>query len=132
MPDLGDFLNSINLNKKNLMDDPETLEEVEKAYLPFIVNRLLSMHPDALFAANEMNQRPSLDKRMQYEYLLYILRSRKRFGKFQKPEEIENLNVVKEYFGYSNAKAKDALKYLDTDEIEYMKARLYKGGAKGR
>jgi hypothetical protein len=37
------------------------------------------------------------------------------------------LSVVKEYYGYSDAKAEEALKILSDDQIAAMKKQLYKG-----
>ncbi len=128
--DLGDYLNSLNYTKTSLMEDPETLEANEKGYLPYIVNRLLSNFPDSLFMANEMNQKSFLDKKLQYDYLLFGLRTRKRFSRFQKPEKIEDLDVVIEYFNYSMKKAKEALRILTPENIAYMKLKLQKGGRK--
>lgn len=130
MPELGDYLTTINYTKQSLMEDPETLEENERGYLPYIINRLLSNFPDAIFQANEMNRFPLTDKRLQYDYLLNILRQRKRFSKFLKPENIEDLDVVKEYFCYNTQKAKEALKILTKDNIDYIKSKLFKGGRK--
>jgi len=82
--------------------------------------------------ANEMNQRSSLDKRLQYDYFLAALRPRNRFAKWLKPEVIENLELVKEYYCFSNSKAKEALKILSDQQLEVIKARLSKGGQKDR
>jgi hypothetical protein len=128
MADLSDYLNSINFSKQSLMEDLSTLEENEKGYLPYVVNRLLSNFPDSIFPANQMNIHSHLDKRMQYDFLLHTLRSRKRFSKFQKPEEIENLQNVKDYFGYSERKAREALRILTPENLEYIKQKLYVGG----
>jgi hypothetical protein len=127
MANLGDFLKSVNKSKINiLVDDPLA----EKDYLPFIVNRLLSYFPDSIMAVNEINARPLVDKRLQYDFLLNILRPRPRFSKWLKPEVIENLAVVKEYYGFSNEKAKEALTILSDQDIEYIKAKLDTGGLK--
>lgn len=114
------------------MEDPETLEETEKSYLPFIVNRCLSYFTDTIFNANEMNTRSFLDKKLQYDYFVNSLRPRKRFSKWQKVEKSEDLETVKEYFGYSSQKAKDALRILTPLNIEYMKGCLDCGGLKGK
>jgi Bacteriophage clamp loader A subunit len=127
MADLIDFLKSVNQNKLNiLVDDPSA----EKDYPPFVVNRLLSYFTDSIMYVNEINFRPLVDKRLQYEYLLHALKPRPRFSKWLKPEAIENLDVVKEYYGFSNEKAKQALKILSDQDIEYIKAKLDKGGLK--
>lgn len=128
MAELSDYLNSINQNKKSLMEDLETCEENERAYVPYIINRLMSNFPDAIFHANLMNQYATIDKKMQYDYFLFALRPRKRFSKFMKAEKIEDLEMVKEYFGYNNIKAKNALKILSLEQIEFIKRKMDKGG----
>lgn len=132
MPQLSEFLNSINSTKESLMEDLDTRDEVEKDYSPFVVNRCLSYFPDTLFIVNQINEHAFLDKKLQYDYLLNSIRPRKRFSKWQKPDVVENIDVVKEYFGYSNAHAKEALTILSSDQLEYIKDRLFKGGRKGR
>ncbi len=127
-PQLNDFLKSINYEKTNLLEDPETSDENEKAYLPYIVNRCLSYFPDTLFMVQEMNTVPFLDKKLQYQYLLNIIRPRKRFHKWEKADVGDDIAVVKEYYGYSNSKAKEALKILTSEQLEYLKIRLNKGG----
>jgi hypothetical protein len=122
------FLNSINNSKQDLLADSERLYETEKEYPPFVINRCLSYFPDTLFIVNQMNEVPFLDKKMQYDFLLNSIRPRRRYSPWQKPEKIEDLNVVKTYFGYSNDKAKEALKILTGEQVQYIKDRLYKGG----
>jgi len=126
---LGDYLSAINKNKKPLMDNPED-ETAEKDYAPYIVNRLLSYFPDAIMYANEMNTRAHIDKKMQFDYYRHQLRASNRFSKFQKPEVDPNLDIVKEYYNYSNRKAKIALSILTPDQLQYIKERLEKGGIK--
>jgi hypothetical protein len=127
MAKLGDFLTSINRSKLNiLVDDPSS----EKDYVPYVVNRLLSYFPDSIMPANEINARPLVDKRLQYDFLLNILKPRPRFAKWLKPEVIDNLDVVKEYYGFSNEKAKEALKILSDQDIKSIQAQLDTGGLK--
>ena len=104
-------------------------QENERDYVPFVVNRSLSFHHDIVMFANEMNKHPSLDGLMQYHYLLNTVRGYKRpFQKWQKREIIEDLDAVKEYFGYSNEKAKEALSILSGAQIDQIKKNLNKGG----
>jgi hypothetical protein len=115
------------------MNDPEASsspEEIEKAYTPYIINRCFSYFPDTIFHAQEMNTRSYLDKRMQYDYMLYALRKRKRFAPWQKAENPEDLDIVKEYFGFSDVKAKEALRILQVKDIELIRETLNKGGLK--
>jgi hypothetical protein len=102
-------------------------EENEKEYLPFMVNRALSYHYDCILHANEMNKLPDTDKLLQFHYLLNTIRSYKRpFQKWQKREDIDGIEAVKEYYNYSNEKAKEAMLVLSNDQIEFIKRS--KGG----
>lgn len=125
MANLTDFLKSLNNTKINIIREDISLE---KDYIPFVINRCLSYHTDTIMYANEMNQRSVLDKAMQYDYFLAALRPRNRFARWLRPEVIKNLELVKEYYGFSNSKAKEALKILSDQQLEIIKARLFKGG----
>ena len=119
-----DYANAINQTKQNIMvDDIE-----EKSYNAFMVNRSLSYFPDTVLFANEMNRHHHLDNRLQFDFLLNTVRKGKRFSKWAKAVLPEDLEVVKEYYGYSNEKAKIALTLLDNDKINELKQRVYKGG----
>ena len=118
-----DFVNSVNYTKVDIMND-----DVEKSYLPFIVNRQLSYFPDTVAVANEMNRYHQLDNKLQFHFLLNIIRKRKRFSKWAKPIEENDLEVVKEYYGYNNEKAHSALSLLTPDQIATIKKKVYKGG----
>jgi hypothetical protein len=103
-------------------------EQDEKSYSPFMVNRALSYHRDTALLANQMNLYPSTDKKLQYDFLLNIVRSSKRpYSKWYKKAKSSDLDTVKEYYGYSDAKAVEALKVLSEDQITAMKEQLYKG-----
>jgi hypothetical protein len=103
-------------------------EQDEKSYSPFMVNRALSYHRDTTLLANEMNLYPSTDKKLQYDFLLNIVRSSKRpYSKWLKKAKSSDLDTIKEYYGYSDAKAVEALKILSNDQIAAMKKQLYKG-----
>ena len=100
-----------------------------KDYTPFIVNRSLSYHVDCILYVNEMNLYPEMDKDLQYQYLLNTIRSMKRkFQPWQKASADKDLECVKEYFGYSNQKAKEALRILNDEQIAEIKANTIKGG----
>jgi hypothetical protein len=106
-------------------------ENDEKDYNPFIVNRALSYHLDCVPYVNQMNIHNFLDKKLQYHYLLNTIRPMKRkFQPWQKSEEDKNLACVKEYFGYSNSKAKEALRILSDEQIAYIKTKTDKGGVR--
>ena len=125
MAELKDWLNSVNFTKDNLIDDdPDTI----KSYPAFIVNRCLSGHLDTVLYANEMNLNSHLDNDMQYEFYLNSLRKRKRFSPWLKKDKIQDLDIVKQYYGYSNEKAFQALRILSKEQLDYIKQRLETGG----
>ena len=125
MTELKDWLNSINFNKDDLTsDDPDTIKD----YTPYIVNRCLSGHLDTILYSNEMNLHPNLDKDMQYQFFLNSLRKRKRFSPWLRKDKVENLNIIKKYYGYSNEKALQALRLLTNEQLDYIKKRLETGG----
>lgn len=125
MPDLfKEIIPSIQQTKKIVLTT-----ENERDYVPFVVNRSISFHHDMIMAANRMNMTPSTDNLLQYHYLLNTVRGYKRpFQKWQKRETQENLDAVKEYYNYSNEKAKEALSILSDAQIEQIKKNLNKGG----
>ena len=125
--ELKDWLNSINFNKENLIEeDPEAIS----SYPPYIVNRCLSGAVDSVLFANEMNLNAHLDKDMQYSFFLYTLRKRKRFSPWLKKEQIEDLDLVKKHYGYSNEKAKVAVSLLTKTQIETIRNQHDMGGKK--
>ncbi len=120
------FTDAINYTKEDIMIDDIT----EKAYNPFLINRSLSYFPDTVLAANEMNRNHHIDNRLQFDFFINIVRKRKRFSKWFKPEEISDLEIVKEYYGYSNEKARQILTLLSTEQINELKTKVAKGGRK--
>jgi hypothetical protein len=102
----------------------------EKQYNAFMVNRGLSYFHDTTLMANEMNLNAHLDNRLQFDFFINIVRKKKRFSKWNKPETVSDVEVVKEYYGYSNEKARQALTLLTKDQIEVLKKKVYKGGRK--
>tara|TARA_Y100001936_G_C15844503_1_gene543809 strand:+ start:298 stop:678 length:381 start_codon:yes stop_codon:yes gene_type:complete len=125
--ELKDWLNSINFNKENLIEEDSTLA---KEYPPFIVNKCLSGHLDCVLLANEMNRYHFLDKDMQYNFYLNILRKKKRFSPWLRKEKVSDIEYVKQYYGYSNEKASQILKILSDEQIDFIKQRLDTGGTK--
>ena len=121
-----EYANAINYTKKNIMVD----DLAEKAYLPYMINRQLSYFPDTVLAANEMNRNHHLDNRLQFDFFINIIRKRKRFSKWFKPEQISDLEIVKEYYGYSNEKARQILTLLSTEQMNELKTKVAKGGRK--
>ena len=128
--ELKDYLNAINHEKTNLLDTDD--EMWEKKYPPFIVNKCLAPFPDTIFLVNEMNKHHHLDKKLQFDFLLNSLRTRKRYTPWLKASKQKNLEYVKEYYGYNNEKAKSALKILNDDQIKTIKDSLNKGGRNGK
>ena len=122
--ELKDWLNSINFTKENLIEDPDMIS----SYPPYIINRCLSGHLDTVLFANEMNIYSSLDKDMQYTFFLYTLRKRKRFSPWLKKEQIDDLDLVKKHYGYSNEKAKVAVTLLTKTQLEYIRNKHDMGG----
>lgn len=124
---LSDFLTSINSSKENLVEKEPLCE---KEYVPFVVNKCLSYFPDTIFYANQINVRPGLDKKMQYDYLRLSVSKRKRFSKWFKEEKNDNIKLIQEYYGYSYRRAKEVLECLTDDNIRTIKDSLKTGGVK--
>ena len=126
MYELKDYLNAINHTKERLLDSED--EQWEKKYAPFIVNKCVAPFPDTLMLVNEINQLHHLDKKLQFDFLINSLRPRKRFSPWLKTSKIKNLETIKEYFGYSDQRAKEVLNVLTDEDISYMETKLDKGG----
>ena len=125
MTELKDWLNSINFNKNNLIEeDPSVIKD----YAPYIINRCLSGNLDCIMFVNEMNRYSFLDKDIQYNFYLNTLRKKKRFSPWLRKDKVTDLQSVKQYYGYSNEKASQALKILSKQQLEYIKQRLETGG----
>jgi hypothetical protein len=119
-----DFANAINHSKENLIVDDWS----EKQYNPWIVNKSLSYGADTVIWANEMNSRPHLERRLQFDFLINTVRPRKRYNKWLKAETIEVLSVVQEYYGYSIDKARQALPLLSERQLDEIKKKMNRGG----
>ena len=125
--ELKDWLNSINFNKNNLIEeDPSVIKD----YPPYIINRCLSGNLDCVMFANEMNKYPNLDKDMQYSFYLNTIRKKKRFSPWLRKDKVTDLEIIKQYYGYSNEKASQALKILSNEQLEFIRQRLETGGSK--
>ena len=125
MTELKEWLNSINQTKKNLIDEDPL---IEKNYPSYIINRCFSGHLDAIMFANEMNQYSFLPKKMQYDFFLNTLRVKKRFSPWLRKDDIKDLDYVKRYYGYSNEKAKQILKILSKEQLNFIKSKFETGG----
>ena len=128
MYELKDYLNSINFTKKDLMKSED--KDWVKKYPAFIINKILSGFQDTIMLVNEVNRNHFLDKDMQYSFLLNSIRSKKRFSPFLRASKLKDIDLVKEYYGYSNEKAKTVLDILTKDQLKLIKEKLYKGGTK--
>lgn len=121
-----EFVNSINYTKDNIMLD----DVAEKNYNAFVVNRQLSYFQDTVLLSNEMNFYHQIDNSLQYQFLLNTVRKRKRFSKWEKSQHIEDLEVVKEYYGYNNEKARQCLSLLLPQQLLELRKKVHKGGRK--
>ena len=128
MYELKEYLNAINFTKKNLMDSEDKLWQ--KKYPAFIVNKILSGFSDTIMLVNEMNRNHFVDKDMQFQFLLNSIRSKKRYSPFLRASKLKDIEIVKEYYGYNNEKAKVALDILTKDQLKLIKEKLFKGGKK--
>lgn len=126
--ELKDWLSSINQTKVNLIDEDPSLE---KSYAPYIINRCMSGHIDCIMFANEMNMNHGLDKKLQYDFFINIVRKRKRFSPWiRKQEKIKEFEYVKSYYGYSNEKTEQILKILTQEQLNFIKNKFETGGTK--
>lgn len=121
---LKDYLNGINLKQGNIQEDDRAM----KKYPAYVVNKCLSGHIDCIMYANEMNRYPSLDNDLQYNFYLYSIRKSKRFAPWDKKQTDNDLELVKQFYGYSTDKARDALKLLNKGQLEVIKSKLQVGG----
>jgi len=128
--ELKDYLKAINQTKEPLLDTED--EQWEKKYPSFIINKCIAPFPDTVMLVNEINQLHHLDKKLQFDFLINSLRPRKRYTPWMKAKKLENLEYVKEYYGYNNEKARYALDILNDEQISSIKTKLNKGGRDGR
>ena len=125
--ELKDWLNSINQKKKNLIDEDPS---VEKEYAPYIINKCLSGEIDCIMFVNELNRYHFLPKKMQYDFLINILRVKRRYSPWIRKDIIKDLDIVKRYYGYSNEKAQQALRILTKEQLTFIKSKFETGGTK--
>jgi hypothetical protein len=122
-----DYINAIN-SGRDIMEDPDNPKLMEDGYSPWYANKSFSYFKETVLYANEMNLNANLDNKMQFYYLLNSIRPAKRFAKWVKKQDSNDLDVVKEYFGYSNEKAAQVLDILSIEQIHTIKLKLQKGG----
>ncbi len=119
-----EYIKAINETKKDIMVD----DIAEKGYNPFIINRNFSFFNDTILYANEMNRLHHLDHRLQFDFFINIIKKKKRWSKWVKPQDVENLELIKQHYGYSNDKAKSVLELFNNEQIEELKRKGFKGG----
>jgi hypothetical protein len=127
--ELKEILNSINYDKKALFDE-ET--NANKYYPAYVVNRCLSFFTDTILHANEMNCKWELDKKMQFDFYRFGIRKNKRYSPWVKKQEDENISIIKEVYGYTDAKAREVLNILGPGELDILKMSLQKGGTNSK
>ena len=125
--ELKDWLKSIKQTKQNLIDEDPSLEN---EYPPYIINKCLSGYVETIMLANEINQYSFLPKKMQYDFFINIVRKNKRFSPWIQQDKIKDLDYVKRYYGYDNEKAKQALKILTQEQLNFIKSKFDTGGKK--
>ena len=129
MYQMKDYLNSINQNKQNLIDqDPLA----EKKYPAYIVNKCMAQHLDTVMHANEMNQWVNLPNKLQYDFFINTVRPKKRFSPWDKKDKIDDLELIQKYYGYSVEKARQVIDILSRQQLDYIKDKLNTGGYNGR
>ena len=129
MYQLKDYLYIINQSKKNILDDDP---DAARKYPAYVVNRCLSSFTDTVLYANEMNKNSHLPPKMQYDFLLNSVKPRKRFSPWARKDSIDYLDIVKEYYGYNDDKALQALRILTKDQLDKITYLLRKGGNNGK
>ena len=129
MYQLKDYLYSINQSKKNILDDDS---DAARKYPAYVVNRCLSSFTDTVLYANEMNKNSHLPPKMQYDFFINSVKPRKRFSPWARKDSIDYLDVVKEYYGYNDDKALQALRILTKDQLDKISYLLRKGGNNGK
>jgi len=123
-----DYVKSVSYEKEDIMLD----EQDEKSYSPYLTNRALSYHEDSIYFTNEMNTRFDTENRLQYLFFLNILRKRKRFSNWEKPQENDQVDIVSKYYDVSTSKAKEYFSLLTANQIEVLKERMDIGGSNVR
>jgi len=120
------FINAIHFTKEELIVD----EWSEKQYPPYLVNRGLSFGHDTVVAANMMNSRPHIEKKLQFDFLINSIRPRKRFNKWIKAQEVELIEMIRQYYNYSTEQARQVASLFDETQTKLLKQKLERGGMK--
>lgn len=123
-----EYVNSLSHKKNNMMKDTDNDELAESLYQPYLTNKAFSQYIDTILYANEMNIRHEIDNKLQYDYFLNSIRAQKRFTKWAKKDEGDDIDIIREYFQYSYTKAYQALSILSTEDVRLIRKKLEKGG----
>jgi len=123
-----DYVTAVSDTKKDIMTGTENDDLAEKGYNPFITNKALSYHVDSILFANDMNLHPSLDNRLQFDYFLHSLPKKKRFSKWSKKTENEDIHLICEYYVCNYTRATEILKIINNKQLDLLKQKLQKGG----
>ena len=126
-----DYLNAINDTKQDIISESDNPELAEKLYPPYLVNKGLSYFIDTIYLVNEMNQRHHLEKKLQFDFLINIVRKKKRYSKWFKPQQDDVVDAVMNYYGYSQDKARQVVNLLTEDQLTQIKTSQSKGGING-
>ena len=126
-----DYLNAINYTKENIVEESDNPELAEKLYPPYMINRGLSYFTDTILFANEMNIRHQCDNKLQFEFFLNSIRKRKRFSKWFKKEQDENLDIIMSHYDYSYEKARQVLSLFNEEQLQQLRDMRFKGGVNG-
>jgi len=126
-----DYLNAINYTKEDIIEESDNPELAEKLYPPYMINRGLSYFTDTILFANEMNIRHQCDNKLQFEFFLNSIRKRKRFSKWFKKEQDENLDIIMSHYGYSYEKAKQVLSLFTEEKLKQLRDKRFEGGMNG-
>ena len=123
-----DFVNAINITKKDLIRGSDNPALIEKEYNSFVVNRALSYFSDTIMYANEINRTNSIDNILKNDYYINSIRCGKRFSKWHKKQENQPVDVIQEYYNVNYIRALEISKLLSKEQIDLIKIRITKGG----
>lgn len=131
--ELKDVLNSLYRTKEDLAIEIDGMRELVEAPSMWVICRMVSFFPDNVLEVNEINILPGIDETMQYDFLRLRLDKRtKTFHPWLKPDKPEDLDIVKRYFEYSDAKAREALTLLTEEQLQQIRDSFFEGGIVSR
>jgi hypothetical protein len=119
-----DFVKSIMNGKEQVL----VTEENRGEYIPWVVNRALSAHPDCIFYVQDMNLFRKLPENMQNDYLYHSIRKKYRpFVPYPKNKETESISLISQAYKYNYKKAREVAALLSEEQINSIRELLYKG-----